>query len=53
VLDALGAGLRVTVLEDAIAGTNPEDSSGALAEMRAKGAEFIGGGEPEPGEPSP
>jgi nicotinamidase/pyrazinamidase len=41
VLDALAAGLQVTVLEDAIAGVDvqPGDSARALEEMRAKGAE--------------
>jgi nicotinamidase/pyrazinamidase len=40
VLDALSAGLRVTVLEDAVAGVDlrPGDSSEALAEMRERGA---------------
>ena len=42
VLDALAAGLRVTVLGDAIAGVDvhPGDSQRAIEEMRAKGAEF-------------
>ena len=41
VLDALSAGLRVTVLEDAIAGVDvqPGDSARAIEEMRAKGAD--------------
>ena len=41
-LDALDAGLRVTLLEDAIAGVDltPGDSSRALAEMRDRGAEI-------------
>jgi nicotinamidase/pyrazinamidase len=41
VLDALLAGLRVTVLEDAIAGVDvtPGDSARALADMRDQGAE--------------
>jgi nicotinamidase/pyrazinamidase len=38
VLDALSAGLSVTVLEDAIAGVDPEDSSRALVQMRGGGA---------------
>lgn len=40
VLDALGRGIRVTVLVDAIAGVDlkPGDSERALAEMRAAGA---------------
>ena len=39
-LDALAAGLRVTVLEDAVAGVDlmPGDSARALGEMRGKGA---------------
>lgn len=42
VLDALRAGLRVTVLEDAIAGVEvqPGDSERAIAEMREAGAEI-------------
>lgn len=41
VLDALAAGLTVTVLEDAVAGVDlqPEDSARALDEMRDAGAE--------------
>lgn len=41
-LDALGAGLRVTVLADAIAGINqhPGDADRAEAEMRRAGAEL-------------
>ena len=38
VLDALSAGLRVTVLEDAIAGVDQDDSVRALIEMRERGA---------------
>jgi nicotinamidase/pyrazinamidase len=38
VLDALSAGLRVTVLEDAVAGVDPQRSAEALAELRQKGA---------------
>jgi nicotinamidase/pyrazinamidase len=42
VLDALAAGLRVTVLTDAIAGVNvhPGDAQRAIEDMRAKGAVF-------------
>jgi nicotinamidase/pyrazinamidase len=45
VLAALAAGLRVTVLERAIAGVDvrPGDSSRAVAEMRDAGAEFSTG----------
>src|SRR5262249_14422194 len=43
VMDALAAGLRVTVLQDAIAGIDPEDSERALAEMLEAGAEFAAG----------
>ncbi len=41
-LDGLTAGLRVTLLEDAIAGVDvtPGDSTRALDEMRGKGAAF-------------
>jgi nicotinamidase/pyrazinamidase len=38
VLDALGAGIPVTVLEDAIAGVDPRGAAQALDEMRQKGA---------------
>jgi nicotinamidase/pyrazinamidase len=38
VLDALSSRLQVTVLEDAVAGVDPDDSAAALAEMRGKGA---------------
>ncbi len=41
VLEALSAGLRVTILGDAIAGVNVDDSARALAEMRTRGAEVI------------
>ena len=43
VLDALDAGLTVTVLEDAIAGVDvqPGDSRRALDEMHAKGAAIV------------
>jgi nicotinamidase/pyrazinamidase len=40
-LDALAGGLSVTVLDDAIAGVDAEDSKRALAEMREHGARFI------------
>jgi nicotinamidase/pyrazinamidase len=40
-LDALAAGLSVTVLDDAIAGVNADDSKRALAEMRERGARFM------------
>jgi nicotinamidase/pyrazinamidase len=42
VLDALAAGLRVTVLRDAIAGVDlqPGDAQRAIDEMRARGAEL-------------
>jgi nicotinamidase/pyrazinamidase len=45
VLDALGAGLRVTVLEDGVAGVDvtPGDSARALDEMRGQGAEVSRG----------
>jgi nicotinamidase/pyrazinamidase len=39
VLDALGQGFRVTVLDDAIAGVDPADSARALDEMRTAGAD--------------
>jgi nicotinamidase/pyrazinamidase len=38
VLDALEAGLTVTVLDDAIAGVDPRGSAEAIDEMRQKGA---------------
>jgi len=38
VLDALGAGLKVTVLEDAVAGVDERGSTEALDEMRRMGA---------------
>lgn len=43
VLDALSAGLAVTVLGDAIAGVEarPGDSARALAEMRERGADVV------------
>ena len=45
VLDALAAGLTVTLLEDAIAGVDvrPGDSARAVAEMREKGARVVAG----------
>jgi nicotinamidase/pyrazinamidase len=42
VLDALGAGLAVTVLADAVAGVDPGGASDALTEMRQKGAAVVG-----------
>jgi nicotinamidase/pyrazinamidase len=39
VLDALSAGLQVTILEDAIAGVDPGDSASALTQMRERGAQ--------------
>src|SRR5581483_6051187 len=36
VLDALGAGLRVTVLDDAIAGVEPRGSAEAIDEMKGR-----------------
>ena len=46
VLDALAAGLKVTVLRDAIAGIDaqPGDADGAIAKMREAGAEIEPGG---------
>lgn len=43
VLDALSAGLKVTILTDAIAGVDGADSARALAEMRGHGAEVATG----------
>ena len=43
VMDALAAGLRVTVLQDAITGIDAEDVEHALAEMLEGGAEFAAG----------
>jgi nicotinamidase/pyrazinamidase len=51
VLDALSAGFQVTVLEDAIAGVDPQGSADALAEMRQNGAAFATLGEPSPERP--
>jgi len=50
VLDALSAGLHVTVLEDAIAGVDlhPGDSERALGEMRAHGAHLTRTGDFSP-----
>jgi len=44
-LDALAAGLEVTVLEDAVAGVDvrPGDAARALAEMQSKGARLASG----------
>lgn len=39
VLDALSAGFQVTVLEDAIAGVDPDGSARAVTEMRERGAQ--------------
>jgi nicotinamidase/pyrazinamidase len=41
VLDALAAGLSVTVLLDAVAGVDLRDSARAVDEMRARGARII------------
>jgi nicotinamidase/pyrazinamidase len=43
VLDALLAGLQVTVLEDAIAGVERENSARAIVEMRERGAQVATG----------
>lgn len=45
VLDALSVGLKVTVLEDAIAGVDVRlgDSTRAIADMRERGADVIAG----------
>ena len=43
VLDALSAGLQVTLLEDGIAGVDPEDSFRAIVEMRRRGADVAAG----------
>jgi nicotinamidase/pyrazinamidase len=45
VLDALSAGLSVTVLEDAIAGVERENSARAIVEMRERGAHVATGAE--------
>jgi nicotinamidase/pyrazinamidase len=44
-LDAIAAGLQVTVLGDAVAGVDPEASKRAIAEMRRKGADVVAGTE--------
>ena len=43
VLGALSAGLRVTLLEDAIAGVDPKDSARAIVEMSHRGARITTG----------
>ena len=43
VLDAMSAGFQVTVLEDAIAGVEPEGSARAIAEMLERGAHVVAG----------
>jgi nicotinamidase/pyrazinamidase len=43
VLDALSAGLSVTILEDAIAGVDHEDATRALIHMCKRGAEIVCG----------
>ena len=43
VLDALSAGLRVTLLEDAVAGVDQADAVAAIAEMQARGAQVVSG----------
>jgi nicotinamidase/pyrazinamidase len=43
VLDALSAGLQVTLLEDAIAGVDSEDSARAILEMRRRGSRVMAG----------
>jgi nicotinamidase/pyrazinamidase len=43
VVDALSAGLQVTLLEDAIVGVDSEDSARAIAEMRRRGARVMAG----------
>jgi nicotinamidase/pyrazinamidase len=43
VLDALSAGLQVTLLEDAIAGVDSEKSARAIVEMRRRGARVMAG----------
>jgi nicotinamidase/pyrazinamidase len=48
VLDALDAGLTVTVLADAVAGVDPRGSADALTEMRQKGAAVTGASAPAP-----
>ena len=41
VLDALSAGLKVTILEDTIAGVDPEGSARAIVQMRERGAQVV------------
>lgn len=48
VLDALSAGFEVTVLENAVAGVDRDDSARALVEMRARGADTRSGEHPRP-----
>jgi nicotinamidase/pyrazinamidase len=43
VLDALSAGVKVTILEDAIAGVDPEGSARAIVQMRERGAQVVAG----------
>jgi nicotinamidase/pyrazinamidase len=43
VLDGLSAGLQITILEDAIAGVDPGDSTDAVVEMQKGGARAIAG----------
>ena len=43
VLDALSAGLQVTVLGDAVAGVDRDDSVRALIQMRTRGADVLNG----------
>jgi tRNA nucleotidyltransferase (CCA-adding enzyme) len=43
VLDAVSAGLQVTLLEDAIAGVDPHDSARAITEMRRSGTHVAAG----------
>ena len=45
VRDAIDAGLQVTVLGDAIAGVDPEESKLAIVEMRKRGAHVLAGTE--------
>ena len=43
VLDALSAGLKVTILADAIAGVDPEGSARAIVQLRERGAQVVTG----------
>ncbi len=43
-LDALGAGRRVRVLTDLVAGVHPDSSAAALVEIEAAGAELSASG---------